>query len=819
MEGPVAASLESTLAAFVRRRRRQPTLADWPALIRDANPEGVLEALVKDGDDEGVRLDDLGVVLYSRERLSEARLRVLGARPIEGTGLALARVRSGRLDLEDDRADPRRQAAREAAIAGMVNYLAVNDARVLESILSIRYGNRPKKLRFVDPLATFDPQTQNAVLSPIGLIQLYREYFFEFDTFLGPAVGHVWVSPGGMVELFEVHTRRSLEERHVEVALETIGRSETEIVEQDELSTAVAEQNARNTNVGISASSGMNFGVVQSSASVNTGLQFTHSTSEQTAHKHARQQSERLSTELRRNFRVSFRTSVEVEDTSSRRYVLQNTTHDLVNYELRRKMRQVGVQLQHIGTQLCWQVYVDEPGRDLGIAQLVHVAQPSDLDPSIQPPEGPAVLAAKATEVTVPFAYELLAGPDGPHATYIDGVAQIPPLFESRIRASRVYDAVPPSPGYTLKSVVEVSAVDPVDPEREPPQVSARYEVRGPTRIRIRLKQVTFNHQTALRFTLSLIWNPPDQTAAQEEYKQKLAEFTEAERRRAHAQYVRAVKERVKLASAIRKRASTDLREEERIVVFRHVIGQLTPVGDADTPHVTAELIRALFDVDALLYFVAPEWWRPRPRHHQQVGQAGAASPLVTEVSAAAAAAFGEGDTHTLTTDDTVSWGGADAQRPNNYLITEDAEPAPMGASLGWLIQLDGDEHRHAFLNSPWVKAVIPIRPSKEQAALRWLELAEVEGADGLDEPYVGTEPELQGKTVRQALLALAQQIAALNTDPQSVLATETVFETGFDPLAAGFRASGQPFEVFDQWIEVLPTDQVVALEYEGDHA
>ena len=36
----------------------------------------------------------------------------------------------------------------------------------------------------------------------------------------------------------------------------------------------------------------------------------------------------------------------------------------------------------------------------------------------------------------------------------------------------------------------------------------------------------------------------------------------------------------------------------------------------------------------------------------------------------------------------------------------------------------------------------------------------------------------------------------------------------GFDPLEGGFRATGRPFEVFDQWIEVLPTDQVVAVEY-----
>ena len=46
---------------------------------------------------------------------------------------------------------------------------------------------------------------------------------------------------------------------------------------------------------------------------------------------------------------------------------------------------------------------------------------------------------------------------------------------------------------------------------------------------------------------------------------------------------------------------------------------------------------------------------------------------------------------------------------------------------------LDGDDLRNAFLNSPWVKAVIPIRPGKEQAAIQWLKSVGVEGADGID--------------------------------------------------------------------------------------
>src|SRR5436190_22049809 len=50
-------------------------------------------------------------------------------------------------------------------------------------------------------------------------------------------------------------------------------------------------------------------------------------------------------------------------------------------------------------------------------------------------------------------------------------------------------------------------------------------------------------------------------------------------------------------------------------------------------------------------------------------------------------------------------------------------------------IQLDGDNLRNAFLNAPWVKAVIPIRPGKEKAAINWLK--GVEGMNGITDDVI----------------------------------------------------------------------------------
>jgi hypothetical protein len=273
--------------------------------------------------------------------------------------------------------------------------------------------------------------------------------------------------------------------------------------------------------------------------------------------------------------------------------------------------------------------------------------------------------------------------------------------------------------------------------------------------------------------------------------------YEEQQKKAEKAAFVKTARERIKLASKIVRRPGEDLRAEERVMVFRVLIARLMKVDvsdEDDSVHLAAELIRAIFDVDKMLYYVAPEWWRPRKRARQWLGTKKSISPK-----------------------DVVGWGGvaSSAALRSNYYITEDSDPAPEGASLGWLLQLDGDDHRNAFLNAPWVKAVIPIRPGKEEAALNWLQLAHVEGSADLDATYGGNEPELAGKTIAEALEILATKVTSVSgADIGSVLATETVYETGFDPLEGGFRATGTPFEIFDQWIEVLPTDQVVAVEY-----
>lgn len=70
--------------------------------------------------------------------------------------------------------------------------------------------------------------------------------------------------------------------------------------------------------------------------------------------------------------------------------------------------------------------------------------------------------------------------------------------------------------------------------------------------------------------------------------------------------------------------------------------------------------------------------------------------------------------------------------------------------------------------------------------------------------------------TIGNALEKIADRLERQNGDIKNVLESDKVFEHGFDHLAGGFDAGLPPNQVFSQWISVLPTDQIVAVEYQS---
>ncbi len=692
-----------------------------------------------------------------------------------------------------------------------------------------------------NPLDNLDPNfdLDRVALSPIGIVHLFRQYFFELDSFLGSPVGHIWLSPGTSLELIEVSTRKVLVEKTFEQSIESTKKSEMDTTNQDELADAVKQDNQQDIKFGASVTASY-AGVTASS---NFDLNNTQKQARETSHKHMRQQSTKLSTEIKTNYKTTFKTVTETTDTTSKRYVIQNPSPDkLQNYELRRKMRQVAVQVQDVGTYLCWQTFVDTPGDTLDLAKLVHIAQPADLD-SIPHPDKPEQLDPVTKPYTIDFPYQNISDGDDTDVIFYQGDDQEGGLnHNDKIVWERDYQLDSAGLGYTLDAnSLQVSSQH---SDICVPRIAA---LAAPGKVRVSLDQVNFADQPAVKLQITATWNPPAQDLT--EYNKKLTEYTNARARAQQEAYNKAVKERITLASKINPRPADELREEERITIYRHLIQEmLLPKGYGskdpvpETPdtlsarHVLSELINSIFDVDKMLYFVAPEWWKPR---HSRGTQSFGGKPSGAQIGPVSVA-------------NQVGWDNAyDIQR-QHYYITEDSAVAKLGASLGWVLQLDGDNLRNAFLNAPWVKAVMPIRPGKEKAAINWLK--HVEGFNGIGpgDLYSGDGTDqngapLNGKPLVDVLDFLAESVAKkhleelttkafdlsdpkLPHDPDStVTATpvDRVWEHGFNPLSGGFQArpltaqddpnGSENFQTFDQWVEILPTDQVVPVVVEYD--
>ncbi len=676
-------------------------------------------------------------------------------------------------------------------------------------------------LRPTDPLANIDPNDKSGVLSPVGFVHLFRQYFFDLGTFLGEPVEHIWLAPGTTIELIEVSTRKTIIERSQESTQETTTRSEESTAVKDEISDAVKSENGSSTKLGVTTTNTVNYGVYQGTATASFGEESTRKDARETSHKQNREQTEKLSSEIKRSFKSVFKTVTETTDTRSRRYVLQNPTLNLVNYELRRKMRRVGVQMQDLGTRLCWQVFIDNAGVKLGLAELVHFAESPDLANLKQPEIGPPpAKIVKKVSFTIPF--RPTPGSSNGAATY-DWWQTDPDHKEVHIGRDTMGDA---------NDVHHTIVMGPFNFKIDPPQINYKLtndiRILGPQAnklavvrekilthddsIDIIMQQINFGDTSEVTLDVELVWIPIE-PASTDAYKAALKleqdKYNAEVSRLRKKSFMESVRQRIKDASNIKSRSSWDLREEERTIIYRKLIEllmldswdikNLKDGNNARLSHVRSEVIRAIFDVDAMLYFVAPEWWMPR-RHQSQLN-------LNVNV--------GDPTIH-LTDNDIVKWDDVE-KRDGNYKITEDSTAAKLGSSLGWLLQLDGDNLRNAFLNAPWVKAVIPIRPGREKAAINWLHAIVGHENDGWDTPYVGEDDaEFLGKTIGQVLEIITDRMEKDNGDIKNVLEADKVFEKGFDHLAGGFDAGLPANQVFSQWISVLPTDQIVAVEYQA---
>lgn len=157
---------------------------------------------------------------------------------------------------------------RDNGAVGELKQLFFGQANALSNL-----NAQVEKLGGISPFSQLDPENilSKTIVSPIGLIHLFRQYFFELDSFIGSPVGHVWVAPHTTVELVEINSRRVMTESIIDESafsrLEQYGESFT----LENLHEAVSKANQQDLRFGASVSGSHSWivGSVQASASVN----------------------------------------------------------------------------------------------------------------------------------------------------------------------------------------------------------------------------------------------------------------------------------------------------------------------------------------------------------------------------------------------------------------------------------------------------------------------------------------------------------------------------------------------------------------------
>ena len=567
-----------------------PGPVDVDRLRRYSSPEALQQLL--DEDQQGLREEITEQVQRALEHADPAR-------PPDPTAIV------------------RRALARESVAAGALAHLSrtVEDRHLIGLVLGAPASSHLDGMSWLTDQvgAGAGADVTTAVISPIGVVHLFRHYYFELGSFLGTPVQHVWLAPGSTVEMVEVTTRRALVDRLTEQSRTVVDRSESSMRMQDELAETIRSEASQSTKFGVSASSSTSYNAVfvSGKVDVNASCDFEASQKEarEDTHKVSREQTEKLSTEMTRSLKTVVRTVTESTDLHSRRHTLTNpSTTELINYELRRKMHQVGVQVQDAGSSLCWQAYVDDPGAQLRLSTLVHVPEPTDLSHLNDPDEVPTPSPYSDQPFPVAFTWK------SEHRSWTGGLLPI------------VSKLVVPKPGYVLRGAdVRVVKGDnwgftvwPPGPasagfanvayqkdyETQPPPNPIYLEKvdipappppavpipQSPTtevsvqRVWVALqvsdgfkddRQYDFNLEVTLHYQ-------PSQMLLEQSRKraEAAAELASAERAQAITEArFNALRQRVRAAASVPPRPFSDLRAEERTVVYRALISQLMSIA------------------------------------------------------------------------------------------------------------------------------------------------------------------------------------------------------------------------------------------------
>ena len=580
-------------------------------------------------------------------------------------------------------------------------------------------------------------------LSPIGIAHYYRQLYFSKEEGVGPIEEAFTVAPLETLEVIYQTVRKQIHEEILEQGLESVSESAVEEKNLDEISDKVSSMVQNDVSASMSASASGGIGVWQVGASASASFGVSSQRSREYSSRRLKEVTTRASERITKSFSIKTRDTTEVTESSTTRRVIRNDGPAPVSYGLRRVLRRVNVKVQDLGPKLVWQLYLRNPGEGLSRSRFVHFRESAPISiPDVPPgvPQRPSG-GVESDSLSTGLRWKLLTPPAGVYYVAI----VVKPGADRDVTGVRIDNITD----------LEGGGKDDVAPApRNEFDLGSNWD--PVTRTFTANIAVLQGDSLAVQVTFTYTWEPSQTVVAAWEAQcaAAVAAITEEALTRQFEQNKAVITEK----SKIKSRPANDLRREERYEVMNRMVSYLFGRGDdpSEPTPLEIEYFHRYFDIDAIFTYTHPSWWKPRF----------ASKSMGIEREA--------------------------------YEITAESEPAPLGSSLGWLIQLDGDARRNEILNSPWARICIPMRSGREREAIQWV-ARHLEGDVGYDingGPLAGLLGEIENYRDRENNLGLN------GADYVTVDST-----SGAPPDAATPEGV---YPVVDQFDVTMPTDGFV---------
>lgn len=501
--------------------------------------------------------------------------------------------------------------------------------------------------------------------SPFGLLHRYRQHFIYSEVCAGPLEVIQALAPNETLEVVLTETRSTLHEETVERELEVTSSVSSEEKDQSELADRVANVVSRVATQTMSASGSSTAVLWSASGSASQTVVDSSSTTTEETRRRLQDTTRKQSEEIRRRSKITTRVVETSSSSTTTRHQISNNSNAPKNYGLRRLGYNVNVKIEDLGPVMVWQSFVEAPGRYLATSDFIDLRWERQTEQYDEMPVTLNVIAAGFH-------------PGDAHPSVPAGPAL---LDELRKRIGNDPDAKETAhflaPAKIALTIVGIRIVEDFGSRESANLIdtTASYAVT-PNIAANRNVDITLSsgparwYQVHVTLTATLLKRHP----VAPEKSDGDGPMTELEAR---------VKQVEQAAAFGARRPRESLEYEERKALLAGTLSALTQATSSVSASEVQQLyviVNEIFDLKQMFYDVDVTEW----------------SLLLQSPD-------------------------AQATPPRYPIHSKQERPAPLGSSLGWKHQLDGDERRDILMNAPWAWVGIPVKPGRESEAANFL--------------------------------------------------------------------------------------------------